>query len=72
MKNSGSSVLDSRIEGSGLVLVVTGFLVTEGFSEESGLRRGSRDEEIPAAKSRQEKCFECARQNMLVYGGGRA
>ena len=73
MKNSGSSVLDSRIEGSGLVLVVMGFLVTKGFSEESGLRSGRRDEEIPtAAKISKEKGLEYPRQNMLVYGGGRA
>ena len=72
MKNSGSCVLDSRIEGSGLVLVVMGFLVTEGFSEESGLRSGRRDEEIPAEKSSNEKGLEYPRQNMLVYGGGRA
>ena len=68
-ENSGSSVLDSRGEGSGLVLVVMGFLVIEGFSEEGGLRRGRRDEEIPAAKISKEKGLEYPRQNMLVYGG---
>ena len=72
MKNSGSSILNSRIEGSGLVLVVMGFLVIEGFSEEGGLRRGRRDEEIPAAKISKEKGLEYSRQNMLVYGEGRA
>ena len=47
-----------------------GFLVTEGFSEESRLRSGRRDEEIPAEKSSKEKGLEYPRQNMLVYGGG--
>ena len=46
-----------------------GFLVTEGFSEESGLRSGRRDQEIPAEKSSKEKGLEYPRQNMLVYGG---
>ena len=47
-----------------------GLLVTEGFSEESGLRSGRRDEEIPAEKSSKEKGLEYPRQNMLAYGGG--
>ena len=47
-----------------------GFLVKEGFSEESGLQRGHRDGENPAAKSRQEKGFKCPRRNMLIYGVG--
>ena len=37
MRDLGSSILDSQREGSGLVLVVMGFLVKGGFSEESGL-----------------------------------
>ena len=72
MRDMGSRVLDNLREGSGLVLVVMGFLVTEGFSEESGLRSGRRDQEIPAEKSSKEKGLEYPRQNMLVYGGGGA
>ena len=70
MRDSGSrSVLDSRREGCGLVIMVVEFLVNGGFSKESALRRGCRDEETPAAKSRKEKVFERSRQNMLIYGG---
>jgi hypothetical protein len=72
MRDSGSSVLDSRREGSGLVLVVMKFFVKGGFSQESGLRRERRDEETPAAKSCKERGFERPRLNMLIYGGGRA
>ena len=49
-----------------------GFLVTKGFSEEIRLRSGCRDEEIPAAKISKEKGLDYPRQNMLVYGRGRA
>jgi len=49
--------------------MVVEFLVNGGFSKESALRRGCRDEETPAAKSRKEKVFERSRQNMLIYGG---
>jgi hypothetical protein len=71
MRDSGSSSLDSRREGSGLVLVVMGFFVKGGFSQESGLRRGCRDRETAAAKSCKEKGFERPRQNMLICGGAR-
>ena len=37
MKEFGSSVLESRREGSGLVMVVMGFLVKGGLSEGSRL-----------------------------------
>ena len=70
MRDMGSRVLDNLREGSGLVLVVMGFLVKGGFSEEGGLQRGRRDEETTAAKSRKEKGLEHPRQNMLAYGGG--
>jgi len=66
MRDSGSSVLDIRREGCGLVIVVMEFLAKGGFSEESGLRRGRRDEETPAAKSRNEKVFEHPKWNMLI------
>ena len=72
MRDLGSSVLDSRRQCSGLVFVVMGFLVKEGFREESGLQRGRGDEKIPAAKNRKEKGFECPRRNMTIYGGVRA
>ena len=61
MRDSGSSVLESRREGSGVVLVLMGFRVKEGFREEGGLQRGRRDE----------KGLRYPRQNMLVYGRGR-
>ena len=74
MRDTGSRVLDNRREGSGLVLVVMGFLLKEGFSEESGLQRGRRDDsETPAAKSSNlAKGLEHPRQNMLIYGGRKA
>ena len=72
MRDTGSRVWDNRRERSGLVLVVMGFLVKGGFSEESGLQRGCRDEETPAAKSRKEKGLEHPRRNMLIYGGRKA
>ena len=57
MRDLGSSVLDSRREGSGLVIVVMGFLMKGSLSEESGLRRGRREEV---------KGFEHPRQSMLI------
>lgn len=71
MRDFGSSILESRREGSRLVVVVMGFLVKEGLSEESGQqgRRRDEDSETPAARSRREGIFEHQRRNMLINGG---
>ena len=70
MRNFGSSILESRGEGSSrLVVVVMGFLVKEGLSKESGQRGRRRDKETPAARSRRAGIFEHGRRNMLIYGG---
>ena len=71
MRDLRSSVLESRREGSGLVLVAMGFFLEEGFREESGLQRGLRDEENPAAKSRKVKGLIHPRKSMLIYNGGK-
>ena len=52
MKDLGSSILESRREGSRLVVVVMVFLVKEGLSGESGSRGRRRYGETPAARSR--------------------
>ena len=67
MRDLGSSVLESRREGSRLAIVVMGFLVKGGLSEESGLRRGRRDEETSAARSRKGRGFGHPSQDMLIY-----
>ena len=67
MRDLGSRVLESRGEESGLVMVVIWFLGKEGLSKECRLRRGHRDEETRAARSRKGRSFEYQRQNMQIY-----
>ena len=69
MREFGSSVLENRREGSGLVMVLMEFLMKGRLSEESGLRRGRTDEETSAARSRKGRGFEHPKENMLIYGG---
>jgi hypothetical protein len=45
-------------------MVVMGFLLKEGLSEESGQQGRRRDKETPAARSRREGIFEHQRRNM--------
>jgi hypothetical protein len=66
MRYFGSSIMESRREGSRLAVVVMEFVVEEGLSKESGQRGRRKDEETPAVRSR---IFEHQRCNMLVYGG---
>lgn len=68
MREFGSSVLENRREGSGLVMVLMEFLMKGRLSEESGLRRG-RTDETSAARSRKVRGFEHPKENMLIYGG---
>jgi hypothetical protein len=57
MRDFGSSLLESRREGSRLVVV-------EGLSDESGQQGRSRGEETLAI-------FEHRRRNMVKHGGSR-